>query len=84
MTIPPGLVRRLRNISVGELVRALERDGLTYRRGRGSERIYRHEDGRRVVVHFHRASETLPIGTLRDILISAQWTEEDARRLGLL
>jgi predicted RNA binding protein YcfA (HicA-like mRNA interferase family) len=26
----------------------------------GSQRIYRHDDGRRVVIHYHRAKDTLP------------------------
>ncbi|MYC36912.1 MAG: addiction module toxin, HicA family [Chloroflexi bacterium] len=85
MTLPPGLLHRLRNLTVGELTRALERDGfLLYRRTRGSHRIYRHPDSRKVVIPFHRASDTLPRGTLADILRGTQWTEQDARRLGLI
>ena len=85
MTLPPGLVHRLRNVSVGELIRALERDGFfLYRRTKGSHRIYRHQDGRQTLVPFHRAGDTLPRGTLADLIRGAQWTEADAQRLGLL
>ncbi|MDP6454017.1 MAG: type II toxin-antitoxin system HicA family toxin [SAR202 cluster bacterium] len=84
MTLPPDLIRRLRNTSVRELVRALERDGFVYRRTRGSGRVYRHEDGRRAVIHFHRPTDTLPIGTLRSVMAGTQWTQADIERLGLL
>jgi predicted RNA binding protein YcfA (HicA-like mRNA interferase family) len=82
--IPPHLLQQLRNTSVQELVRALERDGFSYRRTRGAGRVYRHPDGRRTVIHYHRASDTLPIGTLRSVLVGARWTEDDLRRLGLI
>ena len=84
MTRPPEMVRRLCNTAVRELIRALERDGFTYRRVRGSGRVYRHSDGRRVVIHYHRANDTLPIGTLRSVLAGTQWTQVDIERLGLL
>lgn len=84
MTLSPDLVRRLRNVPVRELDRALHRDGLAYRRARGSGRVYRHQDGRRTVLHYHRAGDTLPIGTLRSVLSGTRWTQEDLERLGLL
>ena len=84
MTPPPGLVHLLRNTPVRELIRALERDGFSFRRGRGSGEVYRHLYGRRVVVHYHASSETLPPGTLRSVLSGARWTQEDASRLGLI
>jgi predicted RNA binding protein YcfA (HicA-like mRNA interferase family) len=82
--IPPHLLQQLRNTSVQELVRALERDVFSYRRTRGGSRVYHHPDGRRTVIHYHRAGDTLPIGTLRSVLAGARWTEEDLRRLGLI
>ncbi|MXY22028.1 MAG: addiction module toxin, HicA family [Dehalococcoidia bacterium] len=84
MSLSPELVRRLRNTPVRELDRALHRDGFTYRRTRGSARVYRHPDGRRTVLHYHRSNDTLPIGTLRSILSGTRWTQEDLERLGLL
>ena len=66
------------------LVRALERDGFEYRKRRGSARVYRKNDGRRVVVHYHASGDTFPIGTLREILRATQWTEDDLRRLRLI
>ena len=37
-----------------------------------------------LVVHYHRASDTLPIGTLRNILRGTRWTEADLERLSLI
>ncbi len=85
MTTPSNLVHFLRNITVRELVTALERDGFfLYRKTRGSSRVYRHRDGRQVLVHYHRHNDTLPRGTLADILHRTRWAVEDARRLGLI
>ncbi len=78
------MIEELRNLPVRRLVHALEKDGFAYRRRKGSQRVYRHADGRRVVVHYHRGSDTLPLGTLRQILEATHWTEDDLRRLGLL
>ncbi len=74
----------LRNVPVRRLIRALEQDGFVYRRAKGSQRIYRHPDGRLVVVHFHHGGDTLPVGTFKQILDATRWTEEDFRHLGLL
>jgi len=78
------MIDRLRNVPVRKLVRALERDGFVYRRSKGSQRVYRHADGRRVVVHYHHGGDTLPVGTLTQILQATGWSENDCERLGLL
>ena len=62
--ISSHLLQQLRNTSVRELIQALERDGFTFRRTRGAGRVYRHPDGRRAVIHYHHARDTLPLGTL--------------------
>jgi predicted RNA binding protein YcfA (HicA-like mRNA interferase family) len=82
--IPPHLLQQLRNTPVRELIRALEHDGFTYRRRKGAGRVYRHTDGRRTVIHYHRSSDTLPIGTLRNVLAGTRWTEDDLRCLRLI
>ena len=80
-----NLVHLLRNVSARELARALERDGFRlYQRSRGPSRMYRHPDGRKTLIHYHRGSDTLPHGTLGNVLNGTQWTEEDARRLRLI
>ena len=84
MTLEPESIRRLRNLSVREIINALERDGFTYRRTRGAGRVYRDQRGRRVVIHYHHPGDTLPVGTLRAVLAATGWTEPDLRGLGLL
>lgn len=80
-----NLLNRLKNTKVCDLVSALERDGFTLRRSTlTGGRIYAHPDGRLTVVHFHKGSETLPIGTLKSIVQAVQWNEADAKRLGLM
>jgi predicted RNA binding protein YcfA (HicA-like mRNA interferase family) len=78
------MIEELRNTPVRKLIRALEQDGFMYRRAKGSQRVYRHPDGRRVMIHYHHGGDTLPMGTLRQIIEATRWTEEDFRRLGLL
>ena len=82
--IAAPLLQRLRNTPVRELIAALERDGFVYRRAKGSGRVYRHPDGRRAIVHYHHGGDTLPVGTLRNVLAAVRWTETDLERLGLL
>jgi predicted RNA binding protein YcfA (HicA-like mRNA interferase family) len=79
---PP--LAHLRNVSVRRIIRALEREGFQFTERQGSQRVYRHPDRRRVVIHYHRPSETLPPYVIRSPLISTRWTEADLRRLGLL
>jgi predicted RNA binding protein YcfA (HicA-like mRNA interferase family) len=76
---------RLRGLTVHEIQRALERDGFSLARQKGATRFFKHDDGRRVTLHVHRRSQTLPIGTLREIIEhEAHWTEDDLERLRLL
>ncbi len=72
-----------RGVSARQLIRALHADGFTLQRTRGSHRIYRHPDGRRVVVAYHRLSDAFPIGTLKAMIADTGWTESAFERLGL-
>lgn len=72
-----------RGLQARRFVRALEADGFVLHRVRGSHRIYRHADGRRVIVAYHSLSDTFPIGTLRAMINDAGWEEADLRRLDL-
>lgn len=78
------MIHLLKNTAVRELIRALEKDGFQYRKRKGSQRVYRHPDGRRVVIHYHHPKDTLPPGTLQSFLKGTQWTEADLQRLGLI
>ncbi|MDD5558916.1 type II toxin-antitoxin system HicA family toxin [Candidatus Methylomirabilis sp.] len=78
------MIEELKSVAVRKLIRALERDGFVYRRLKGSQRIYRHPDGRRVVIHYHHGGDTLPAGTLQQLLAAANWNNATLRRLGLI
>jgi len=72
-----------RGITARELIRALQQDEFQLARIRGSHRIYRHDDGRRVVVAYHTLSDTFPIGTLKGMIADIGWSDDDLKRLGL-
>lgn len=76
--ISPHLMQQLRNTPVRERIRALERDGFSFRRRQGSGRLSRHPDGRRALIHSHGSGDTLPIGTLREVLRGTRWEQEDS------
>ena len=74
---------KVRSLTARRLVAALERDGFSLTRQKGSHRHYKHSDGRRVTVTFHHPSDSFPIKTLRSMLeIQATWQWEDLKRLG--
>lgn len=78
------MIHYLKNTPVRELIRALEQDGFQYKKRKGSQRVYRHSDGRRVVIHYHHPKDTLPPGTLMSFLSGTRWADDDLRRLGLM
>ena len=76
---------KLRNLTARDIIAALIKDGFSLRHQKGSHQRYRHPDGRRVTVTFHKASGTFPLGTLRSMIErQARWDEDDLKRLGLL
>ena len=76
---------KLRSLTARQLMRALLREGFTLVRQVGSHQRYRHADGRRVTVSFHRPGDTFPPKTLRKMIESqARWSEEDLKRLKLI
>lgn len=78
------MTRAPRGLSARQFVRALETAGFVLQRVRGSHRIYKHTDGRRVVVAYHALSDTFPIGTLRAMIADAGWQDDDLLRLGIM
>jgi predicted RNA binding protein YcfA (HicA-like mRNA interferase family) len=84
MTAEHPPIRLFRNVSTRRIVRALERDGFGFIERQGSQRAYHHQDGRFVVIHYHRASDTLPPYVISNPLIGPHWTEDDLRRLKLI
>lgn len=74
----------LRNVSTRRIIRALEQEGFQFTERKGSQRVYRHQDRRRVVIHYHTGNRPLTPVEIRHLLIGTRWTEEDLRRLRLL
>ena len=75
---------KLHSLTAREIISALIRDGFSLRAQSGSHQRYRHANGRRVTVTFHRPGDTFPPKTLRSMIeLQAKWTEDDLKRLGL-
>jgi predicted RNA binding protein YcfA (HicA-like mRNA interferase family) len=76
---------QLRSLTARQLTNALIKDGFYLRAQRGSHQRYRHFDGRRVTVSFHRPADTFPPKTLKRMIEDqACWDEEDLKRLKLI
>ena len=76
---------RLRSLTAREITAGLIRDGFVVTRQSGGHRHYRHRDGRRVTVTFHRPGQTFRPKTLRSMIVTqACWTAADLVRLRLM
>ena len=75
---------QLKNTPAREWVNALEGDGFRTRKSRGSHHIYQHSDGRRVLIVYHKLSDTFGPKTVKQLLDGTRWSEEDLRNLKLL
>ncbi len=73
-----------KNISANQFRHALEKDGFRQTRKGGGHLIFRHPDGRRVVLSYHKSGDTFPPKTLKSMIQDAGWIEEDLERLGLV
>ncbi len=92
MAFARNVWNQVKNLTKGEIIRALERDNWKLEQpshSSGSVRLYLKfdENGvplRRVEMHFHRANETCGRKLLAGILDAAGWTETDMKRLKLI
>lgn len=66
-----------------ELIAALLKDGFAHEETRGATQAYRHEDGRRVVIHYH-PNTSYGRKLLGALLAELGWSEADMRRLKLI
>ena len=77
--------QQLRSLTARDLINALKRDGFALRSQSGSHQRYRHPDGRRVTVTYHRPGATFPLKTLKSMVEGqARWTAQDLKRLGVV
>jgi len=76
--------KQLKNKTADDLISALLKDGFKLADTVRTERIYRHPDGRKVSIHYHKGSQTYGPSLLKALLEDTQWSETDMRRLGLV
>ncbi|MCD4782465.1 MAG: type II toxin-antitoxin system HicA family toxin [Candidatus Eremiobacteraeota bacterium] len=74
----------LKQITTKKFIRALEKNGFKRTKKKGGHLVYRHPDGRRIVVSFHKSGGTFRRKTLQGMIEDAGWTENDLRNLGLI
>jgi predicted RNA binding protein YcfA (HicA-like mRNA interferase family) len=76
--------KQLKNKTTDELINALLKDGFRLVDKVRTERVYRHPDGRKVIVHYHKGSDTYGAKLLKGLIKAAGWSEQDMRRLKLI
>lgn len=79
MAIPGNVWNQLKNLTAGELAKALERDGWSLDVKGGSQHIY-WKDGKRVSIHVH-PHKTYGPAMLKALLNDIGWTVDDYKRL---
>lgn len=84
MSFSDNVWKQVRNKSVDELISALLKDGFLLDREVRTERVYRHPDCRKVIIHYHTGSRTYGRKQLKALLEDIGWTEDDLRRLKLI
>ncbi len=75
---------QLKNKTADDLISALLKDSFEPDGIVRTERIYRHPDGRRVSIHYHKGSDTYRSGLLKSLLDDIGWSEDDMRRIKLV
>ena len=74
------MIDQLKNATAREWLRALEREGFTRRKTKGSHHVYQHMDGRRVLIVYHKLGETFALNN-PPTSGWARWGEGDLQRL---
>jgi predicted RNA binding protein YcfA (HicA-like mRNA interferase family) len=80
---PAHIWNQLKNLTADEIIHALEKDEWIRDRKRGAEIVYRHPDGRRVVIHYH-PGKTYGPKLLKNLIKDIGWSEKDFKRLKLI
>ena len=78
------MIEQLKNTTAREWMRALLREGFAPRKSKGSHHLYQHPDGRRVLVVYHKPSDTFGPKTIKQLLAASGWTGADLKRLHLI
>jgi predicted RNA binding protein YcfA (HicA-like mRNA interferase family) len=83
MGLPKQIWDQIKNVSKDRLIKALLDDGFLLDEEVKTERCYRHKDRRRVMIHYHKGSDTFGPGLLQKMLKEIGWSEKDYKRLKL-
>ena len=83
MKFPKLIWDQLKNLSADDLIAALLKDDWEPDTKAGSQRIFKHLDGRRASVHYH-ASKTFGHNLLKSLFADIGWSIKDLRRLKLI
>jgi len=75
---------QLKNKTADDLISALSKDGFVLDVKLRTERIYRHNDGRKISIHYHKSSQCYGKGLMKGLLQDIGWSEDDMRRLKLI
>jgi predicted RNA binding protein YcfA (HicA-like mRNA interferase family) len=75
---------QLKNKTADDIIAALLKDGFLLDSEVRTERIYRHENGRKVSIHYHTGSKGYGKSLLKALLDDIGWTEKDMIRLKLI
>jgi predicted RNA binding protein YcfA (HicA-like mRNA interferase family) len=84
MNYSPHIWNQLKNITAGELVKALEKSGWVKDVSTSNFYIYRNPDGRRVTIHYHTNKKTYGPGLLKALLSDIHWSEAQLKKLKLI
>ncbi|OFW08905.1 MAG: hypothetical protein A3H27_02155 [Acidobacteria bacterium RIFCSPLOWO2_02_FULL_59_13] len=78
------MIEQLKNTPAREWIRALDHDGFSARKSKGSHHVYQHADGRRVLIVYHKLSDTFGPKTIKQLLVGTRWNKIDLERLRLV
>lgn len=76
--------KQLKNKTADDLIAALIKGGFVLDGKVRTERVYRHPDGRKITIHYHKGSQCYRAGLLKSLLEDAGWSEDDMKRLKLI
>ncbi len=81
MKFKKNVWEQLKGKTADDIITALLKDNFVLDKNVRTERIYRHPDGRKVSIHYHRGNTTYRPGLLKGLLDDIGWTEKDMYRL---
>lgn len=74
---------QIKNVTKDRLIKELLDDGFLLDEVVKTERCYRHKDGRRVMIHYHKGSDTFGANLLQKLFKEIGWNEKDIKKLKL-